>query len=65
MNVEIRDDRFRDVLGDDAPVEEVAGGFEFTEGARWHQVENRSLRHIGRCPRRAQAAIRAARDRAQ
>ena len=40
MNVEIRDDRFRDVVGDDAPVEEVAGGFEFTEGAMWHHVEN-------------------------
>ena len=39
MNVEIRDDRFRDVVGDDAPVEEVAGGFEFTEGAMWHHVE--------------------------
>ncbi len=40
MNVEIRDERFRDVVGDDAPVEELATGFEFTEGAMWNHVEN-------------------------
>lgn len=39
MNVEIRDERFRQVVGYDAPVEELAGGFEFTEGAVWNPVE--------------------------
>ena len=39
MNVEIRDQRFRDVVGDDAPVEELATGFDFTEGAMWNHVE--------------------------
>jgi len=38
-NVEIRDDRFGKVVGDDAPVEEVAGGFRLTEGAVWHHVD--------------------------
>ena len=38
MNVEIRDERFRDVVGDDAPVEELATGFDFTEGAMWNHV---------------------------
>ena len=40
MNVEIRDERFRDVVGDDAPVEELATGFDFTEGAMWNHVED-------------------------
>jgi gluconolactonase len=35
MSVEIRDERFRDVVGDDADVERLATGFEFTEGAMW------------------------------
>ncbi len=39
MNVEIRDERFRDVVGDDAPVEELATGFDFTEGAMWNHVQ--------------------------
>ena len=39
MNVEIRDERFRLVVGYDAAVEEVAGGFDFTEGAVWNHVE--------------------------
>lgn len=39
MNVEIRDERFRDVVGDDAPVEELATGFDFTEGAMWNHAE--------------------------
>ena len=38
MNVEIRDERFRDVVGDDAPVEELATGFDFTEGAMWNHA---------------------------
>ena len=39
MNIEIRDERFRDVVGDDAPVKELATGFDFTEGAVWNHVE--------------------------
>lgn len=40
MNVEIRDERFRQVVGYDAPVEELATGFDFTEGAAWNHVES-------------------------
>jgi gluconolactonase len=39
MNVAIRDERFRRVVGHDAPVEELATGFDFTEGAVWNHVE--------------------------
>jgi gluconolactonase len=39
MNVEIRDNRFRSVVGDDAYVEELGTGFDFTEGPVWHHVE--------------------------
>ncbi len=39
MNVEIRDDRFRAVVGDDVEFEELGSGFEFTEGPIWHPVE--------------------------
>ncbi len=39
MNVEIRDDRFREVVGDDAQVEQVATGFDFTEAPVWNHVE--------------------------
>jgi gluconolactonase len=39
VNVEIRDERFRAVVGDDAAVEELAGGFDFTEGPVWHYSE--------------------------
>lgn len=39
MNVEIRDRRFYNVVGEDSAVEEVVGGFDFTEGALWHPVE--------------------------
>ena len=39
MNVEIRDERIREVVGDDAPVEELATGFDFTEGAVWNHVD--------------------------
>ena len=39
MNVEVRDERFRQVVGGDAPVEELATGFDFTEGAVWNHVE--------------------------
>lgn len=39
MNVEIRDEKFRAVVGDDVEVEEVGSGFEFTEGPIWNHVE--------------------------
>ncbi len=39
MNVEIRDERFRQVVGYDAPAEELATGFDFTEGAVWNHVD--------------------------
>lgn len=39
MNVEIRDNRFRDIVGDDVDVEKAATGFEFTEGPIWHPYE--------------------------
>lgn len=39
MNVEIRDDRFRDVVGEDVYVEQLGTGFDFTEGPMWHHVE--------------------------
>ena len=39
MNVEIRDEKFRAVVGDDVEIEEVGSGFEFTEGPIWNCVE--------------------------
>jgi gluconolactonase len=39
MNVEIRDDRFRKVVGDDAAFERLGTGFVFTEGPIWHPRE--------------------------
>lgn len=36
MNVEIRDARFRHVVGDDVSFEQIATGFRFTEGPLWH-----------------------------
>ena len=39
MNVEIRDEKFRAVVGDDVEIEEVGSGFEFTEGPIWNHVE--------------------------
>jgi gluconolactonase len=36
MTVEIRDERFRAVVGDDAPLETLGSGFQFTEGPIWH-----------------------------
>ena len=41
MNVEIRDQRFRTVVGDDVEIEEVGSGFEFTEGPIW--ITSRSI----------------------
>ena len=40
MNVEIRDEKFRAVVGGDVEIEEVGSGFEFTEGPIWNHLEN-------------------------
>ena len=39
MNVEIRDERFRDVVGSDVEIEQLDTGFMFTEGPIWNHVE--------------------------
>lgn len=39
MNVEIRHDQLRAVVGDDIEIEEVGSGFAFTEGPIWNHVE--------------------------
>lgn len=39
MNVEIRDERFRVVVGDDIEVERLGAGFEFTEGPMWNHID--------------------------
>jgi gluconolactonase len=36
MNVEIRDPRFREVVGDEVEFEQLGTGFLFTEGPLWH-----------------------------
>lgn len=36
MNVEVRDERFRDVIGDDVSFETLGSGYAFTEGPIWH-----------------------------
>ncbi len=40
MNVEIRDERFRKIVGDDVRVEQLATGFDFTEGPVWNHAES-------------------------
>ena len=39
MTIEIRDERFRTVVGDDVALERLATGFIFTEGPVWHPYE--------------------------
>jgi gluconolactonase len=39
-NVEIRDPRFRTVVGDGVAIEKIATGFLFTEGPLWHAKES-------------------------
>lgn len=39
MNVDIRDPRFRRVVGDDVELEELGADFDFTEGPIWHPRE--------------------------
>ncbi len=43
MSAEIRDDLFRKVVGDDAAVEIVATGFDFTEGPIWNPIEKQLI----------------------
>lgn len=38
-NVEIRDERFRTIVGDDVSFEKLGSGFLFTEGPVWHPHE--------------------------
>jgi gluconolactonase len=40
MNVEIRSDRFRKIVGDDVALETLGTGFQFTEGPIWHPSEH-------------------------
>jgi gluconolactonase len=40
MNVEIRSERFREIVGDDAALETLGTGFQFSEGPIWHPVEH-------------------------
>lgn len=39
MNVEIRDERFTAVVGEDVAFEQLGTGFDFTEGPIWHHGE--------------------------
>ena len=39
MTVEVRDPRFREVVGNDLPMERIGTGFAFTDGPVWHPVE--------------------------
>ena len=39
MNVEIRDDRFRTIIGNALEFEVLESGFAFTEGPIWHPYE--------------------------
>jgi gluconolactonase len=39
MNVEIRDDRFRKIIGESVAFEVLGSGFAFTEGPIWHPYE--------------------------
>lgn len=39
MHVEIRDDRFRTIIGNDVDFEVLASGFTCTEGPIWHPYE--------------------------
>ena len=40
MNVEIRSERFRKIVGDDVALETLGTGFQFTEGPIWHPSEH-------------------------
>ena len=39
MNVDVRDGRFREVVGADVEMERLATGFAFTESPIWHHLE--------------------------
>ncbi|MGQ7846614.1 SMP-30/gluconolactonase/LRE family protein [Granulosicoccus sp. 3-233] len=40
MSAQIRDERFREMIGDTVELERLAGGFTFTEGPIWHTQEH-------------------------
>jgi gluconolactonase len=40
MNVEIRSERFREIVGNDAVLETLGTGFQFSEGPIWHPIEH-------------------------
>ena len=39
LTVEVRDPRFKDVVGDAVDIAKVGSGYLFTEGPIWHPVE--------------------------
>ena len=43
MSVDIRDPRFRNIVGDTVEVEQLGTGFDFTEGPVWHPYEKHLL----------------------
>ena len=43
MSVEIRDSRFTTIVSEDATVETIATGFQFTEGPVWHGDDKRLI----------------------
>src|SRR5690606_11056571 len=40
MSVDVKDPRFEQVVGDSVELEQVATGFDFTEGPIWHLYEH-------------------------
>jgi len=40
MSLDIRDEKFKSVVGDTVKITQLAGGFLFTEGPLWHAKEN-------------------------
>ena len=51
ISVEIRDERFRQIINEDTVIDQVATGFIFTEGAMWNSktselIFSLSLIHI-------------------
>ena len=40
MNIEIRDDAFKKIVDPNASIQQLATGFEFTEGPVWNPIEN-------------------------
>ena len=40
MNIEIRDDTFKKIVDPNVSIQQLATGFEFTEGPVWNPIEN-------------------------